>query len=160
MTGQLPQNNYPEYYQVPVDEVSKHITNINMQVDKGLPIADGDYTQEEIDQVLRELNQGTLSVDDAAAIYGTTPEFVRSQMSQAGLQTQLFDPNQTVASADATGDEIGLAGAEKALAGGLSASQAAIQAATNAAAGQVTGGETTARTDVTDAAGQAGWCIV
>ena len=141
-----------QHYQFPLEEINKNIKNINMQRDKGLPVADGDYTQEEVDQVLKSLDQGNVSPEEAAAIYGVSPEYVKGQMSQAGLQTQLFDPNKSPASANATGDEIGLAGAEKALAGGLDASQTAIQEGTNAAAGQVTGGETQARTDITSGA--------
>ena len=155
--GTLTAEQVSQNYQIPLDEVNRQVTNINMRVDKGLPIADGDYTQEEIDQVLRALNQGTVSVDEAAAIYGTTPQFVRSQMSQAGLTPSVTAGTaaRSPASASATGEEIGLAGAEKALAGGLDASLTGIQAATDVAGGQITGGEQQARTDITGGAGEA-----
>ena len=42
-----------QHYHFPLEEINKNITNINMQRDKGLPVADGDYTKEEEEQVLK-----------------------------------------------------------------------------------------------------------
>ena len=80
-SGQVTPQQVADNYGVSVDEVNRNLKNANLASTLSLPQADGDYTQDEINQVTKLLQDGKLSTADAANFFNVPEAQIQNNLA-------------------------------------------------------------------------------
>ena len=80
-TGLVTPQQVADNYGVSLDEVNRNVKNANLASTLSLPQADGDYTQDEINQVTKLLQDGKLSTADAANFFNVPEAQIQNNLA-------------------------------------------------------------------------------
>lgn len=80
-SGQVTPQQVADNYGVSLDEVNRNVKNANLASTLSLPQADGDYTQDEINQVTKLLQDGKLSTADASTFFNVPEAEIQNNLA-------------------------------------------------------------------------------
>ena len=80
-TGLVTPQQVADNYGVSLDEVNRNVKNANLASTLSLPQADGDYTQDEINQVTKLIQDGKLSTADAANFFNVPEAQIQNNLA-------------------------------------------------------------------------------